>query len=165
MPVRPGGCTIGPGGIVPGGGCRRRLCPVCGAHRSMIGLVWSLFWEAERGGGRPFEPTPFSWGGLASSRLLPFRSWWSVYGLIFVSFGPPRTLYRTGFVRSSGRMPVWRPARRMHAKRSKTCIVESHACKALQQRCIAERIHAKLAETRREHLAFFPRGDVTRIPM
>ena len=45
MPVRPGGCTIGPGGIVPGGGCRRRLCPVCGAHRVKGGS------RGRRGGG------------------------------------------------------------------------------------------------------------------
>ena len=52
------GHTIGPEIIASGGGCRRRRCPVCGAHRSHV-----------EGVGRPFEPTPFSWGGPASPSI------------------------------------------------------------------------------------------------
>ena len=62
VPAARGRRSAGPRVIVRGGGCRGRLCPVCGARRS--GIV--------AGGGEGaahVEPMPISWG-----RVLPLPS-------------------------------------------------------------------------------------------
>ena len=49
-PPPEGGDRLNPRIIARGGGCRGRLCPVCGAHRSCVCLMWSGGRRLEEGG-------------------------------------------------------------------------------------------------------------------
>ena len=63
VPAARGRRSAEPRNIARGGGCRGRLCPVCGARQVSCGHGGGRL----RGGRQRFEPTPISWGEAALS--------------------------------------------------------------------------------------------------